>query len=93
MQFAHITCSLHTNMATHRHTGPSDRRHITRNTNIAPTQTRTLHSQVLPNITLTQTRTSHAHRGFFDVTTFVEAAMQGSVLRCHHICRSTYHTR
>ena len=73
MQFAHITCSLHTNMATHRHTGPSDRRHITRITNIALTQTRTLHSQVLPNITLTQTRTLHARRVFFDLTTFVVA--------------------
>jgi hypothetical protein len=40
-----------THMANYRHTGPSDRRHITRNTkNIAPTQTSTLHSQVLPNI-------------------------------------------
>ena len=76
MQFAHsIACSLHTNMAmaTHRHTGPSDRRHITRITNIALTQTRTLHSQVLPNITLTQTRTLHARRVLFDATTFVVA--------------------
>ena len=73
MQFAHITCSLHTNMATHRHTGPSDRRHITRITNIALTQTTTLHSQVLPNITLTQTRTLHARRVLFDAPTFVVA--------------------
>ena len=48
-----------THMANYRHTGPSDRRHITRNTkNIAPTQTSTLHWQVLPNIY----RILHWHR-------------------------------
>jgi len=84
MKEARITCSLHTALHSHKwqrivtQVPPIAR--ITRITNIALTLTITLHSQVLPNITLTQIRTLHARRVL-------------CVIRCPHICRRTYHTR